>query len=303
MKIIMNYTIKQSASGQTVEKYLKSLGYSQSLLRQLRNTPDGITIDNTLVYTTYRLSEGQNLTISFPEETGSDNIVPVPMSLTIPYEDEHLMVINKASGIPIHPSQGNYDNTLANGIAYYLGEKGESCTYRVINRLDRDTTGLLIIAKNPLSACILSNMVKNRTIKRRYLAIAKGKLPDQGTIDAPIARVTDSTIERCVDFERGESAITHYKRLWYDNSTDHSLAALQLTTGRTHQIRVHLKYIGHPLPGDFLYCEDYRYINRQALHSWRLDFTHPILGTAMHFEAPLPEDMRFTGIKDNLFTN
>ena len=210
----------------------------------------------------------------------------------IRYEDRDLLVVNKAAGVPIHPSQGNHDNTLANGIAWYLGEKGEAATYRAINRLDRDTTGLLILARHALSACMLSEMVRTHAIRRCYLAAASGLVPPEGVIDAPIARTCDSTIERCVDFERGDSARTHYRTLCYNRDTDCSLVELRLETGRTHQIRVHMKHIGHPLPGDFLYNPDYRLIGRQALHSWQLDFIHPIKKEPLHFEAPLPEDMR-----------
>lgn len=205
------------------------------------------------------------------------------------------MVVNKEADVPIHPSQGNHSHTLANGIAHYFKEKGDSFVYRAINRLDRDTTGLLILAKNPLSACILSNMVKHRQIQRRYLAIVCGNLPESGIIDNPIKRVDDSTIERCVS-PSGERAVTHYKKLFYDPVTDHSLAGLELETGRTHQIRVHLNSIGHPLPGDFLYHPDYRYIKRQALHSFRLNFIHPIEQIPLFFEAPLPKDMQFLKI-------
>ncbi len=291
----MNYHIKQSQNDMTVERYLLDQGYSQKLIRHLRNTENGLTIHGKLVYTIHKLKEGDILTVLISEEESSENIVPTKMPLHIVYEDEHLMVVNKDAGIPIHPSQGNFYHTLANGIAYYFKEKGENFIYRAINRLDRDTTGLLILAKNPLSACILSDMVKKREINRNYLAIVCGKLPKQGIIDAPIRRVEGSTIERCTSQE-GEEALTHYKRLYYQPATDHSLVGLKLETGRTHQIRVHLKSIGFPLPGDFLYHPDYRYIKRQALHSFRLDFVHPIKKVTLSFEAPIPEDMQFIGI-------
>lgn len=292
----MNYTIPHALKEVSVLQYLLEQGYSQSLIRQLRNEEKGITIDGKTVYTTRILKPGEILSLNLVEKESSEHIVPTPMPIHIQYEDEHILVVNKDAGVPIHPSQGNFDNTLANGIACYFKEKGEPFIYRAINRLDRDTTGLLILAKNPLSACILSDMVKKREIHRRYLAVACGKTPPEGVIDAPIARVKGSTIERQVDEVHGEQARTRYKRLFYDETTDHSLVGLCLETGRTHQIRVHLKYIGHPLPGDFLYHPDYRYISRQALHSFRLDFLHPIKKEPLSFEAPLPEDMRFIGM-------
>lgn len=292
MKTTMIYLIQQQDIQKTVEQFLLSNGYSAALIRRLRHTEQSILKNGISVYTTYRLDEGDSLAVTLPEEHGSENIVPVPMDLDIRYEDRDLLVVNKAAGIPIHPSQGNHDNTLANGIAWYLGEKGEAATYRAINRLDRDTTGLLILARHALSACMLSEMVRTHAIRRCYLAAASGLVPPEGVIDAPIARTCDSTIERCVDFERGDSARTHYRTLYYNRDTDCSLVELRLETGRTHQIRVHMKHIGHPLPGDFLYNPDYRLIGRQALHSWQLDFIHPIKKEPLHFEAPLPEDMR-----------
>lgn len=295
MKMIMTYHITQEQKDMTVERYLLDQGYSRGLIRHLRNTENGLTIDGKLVYTTHRLECGETLTALLKDEESSRHIVPTPMPLHIVYEDEHLLVINKDAGVPIHPSQGNFEHTLANGVAHYFKEKGESFVYRAINRLDRDTTGLLILAKNPLSACLLSDMVKRRDIHRRYLAIVCGKLPESGIIDKPIKRVEGSTIERCAD-QTGEAARTHYKRLYYDPVTGHSLAGLRLETGRTHQIRVHLKSIGFPLPGDFLYHPDYRYIKRQALHSFRLDFYHPIKRVPLSFEAPLPKDMQFIGV-------
>lgn len=288
----MTYLIQQQDIQKTVEQFLLSNGYSAALIRRLRHTEQSILKNGIPVYTTYRLDEGDSLAVTLPEEHGSENIVPVPMDLDIRYEDRDLLVVNKAAGVPIHPSQGNHDNTLANGIAWYLGEKGEAAAYRAINRLDRDTTGLLILAKHALSACMLSEMVRTHAIRRCYLAAASGLVPPEGVIDAPIARTCDSTIERCVDFERGDSARTHYRTLCYNRDTDCSLVELRLETGRTHQIRVHMKHIGHPLPGDFLYNPDYRLIGRQALHSWQLDFIHPIKKEPLHFEAPLPEDMR-----------
>ena len=288
----MTYLIQQQDIQKTVDQFLLSNGYSAALIRRLRHTEQSILKNGSPVYTTYRLDEGDSLAVTLPEEHGSENIVPVPMDLDIRYEDRDLLVVNKAAGVPIHPSQGNHDNTLANGIAWYLGEKGEAATYRAINRLDRDTTGLLILARHALSACMLSEMVRTHAIRRCYLAAASGLVPPEGVIDAPIARTCDSTIERCVDFERGDSARTHYRTLCYNRDTDCSLVELRLETGRTHQIRVHMKHIGHPLPGDFLYNPDYRLIGRQALHSWQLDFIHPIKKEPLHFEAPLPEDMR-----------
>lgn len=291
MKKYLTYPVSPDMSGQKVEDFLRSLGYSKHLIIQLKTSPDGIIISGEKVYVTHILKEGELLEIRLNESESSSGIVPTPMSLNIVYEDEDLFILNKPAGLPIHPSQGHYDNTLANGMAWYCAQRKEPFTYRAVNRLDRDTTGLLILARHALSAALLSEMVKKREIHREYLAVVKGLIPESGTIDAPIARVDGSTIERCVDFERGETARTHYQRLIFDPITNCSLVSLKLETGRTHQIRVHLKYLGYPLPGDFLYCPDFSLIHRQALHSHRLTFVHPLTGETMCFTAPLPADM------------
>lgn len=284
-----SYQIPTSALGHSVEEFLKSKGYSHPIIVSLRKDPKGILIHGEKVYTTHLLQAGEILDISINEETSSPNIVPMPVPFSIIYEDEDLLVINKPSNTPIHPSQGNYENTLANGLAYYFQQKNCAFIYRAINRLDRDTTGLLIIAKHSLSAAILSRMVAKREISRNYLAIVDGIPEEHSIIEAPISRVDGSTIERCVNFSNGDYAKTEFWRL--KTMKDRSLIRLKLATGRTHQIRVHMKYIGHPLLGDFVYHPDYHYIQRQALHSYSLDFIHPITNEAMHFIAPLPDDM------------
>lgn len=289
----LHYLIKENEQGITIEHYLKERGFSHRILSHLRRTPLGILKNGEEARTISRLMSGDRLDICLREETSSETIVPADLPLTIVYEDEDLMVINKAAKVPVHPSQGNYDNTLANSLAYYFQTKGEAFVFRAVNRLDRDTTGLLLIAKHMLSGALLSAMVAEKSIRREYLAIACGETEEAGTIRLPIARKDGSTIERCVDFEHGESACTHYHRLSYNPKYDCSLVLLILETGRTHQIRVHMKAIGHPLPGDFLYHPDCRLIDRQALHSYRLSFVHPITGKAMAFEAPVPNDFNF----------
>ena len=291
MKTTFTYTITPADAGKKISQYLAEHGYSSRLRLHLRTTPDCIFIGETSVFSNRILEDGDVLRVELVEKKGSEAVIPVPVNLDILFEDDHLMVVNKPAGMPVHPSQGNYGNTLANGIAAYMEEKGVDFVFRAVNRLDRDTSGLLIIAKHMLSSSILSDQVKDHAIHREYAAIVCGKTDDRGTVDAPIARKDGSTIERVVDPERGESAITHYKTLAYNEETDLSYIRLLLETGRTHQIRVHMKHIGHPLPGDFLYHPDYRYIERQALHSVYLRFTHPITHEEMEFQAPLPKDM------------
>lgn len=300
MNRTLSWTITEDSAGLKIEEFLRIQKCSHHVLTHLKRTENGIMLNNIWAYSSQRLSVGDVLTIHIIEPESSEKIVPVPLPLSVVYEDEDLMVINKASDTPIHPSLNNYENTLANAVMYYFQQKGESFVYRCINRLDRDTSGLLILAKNMLSGAVLSQMSANRQIHREYLAVTEGLLPETGTIDAPIARLEDSAIMRCVDFERGERAVTHFQRLDYfpsDSDDGYSLASVRLETGRTHQIRVHMKYIGHPLPGDFLYNpSEHAPIKRQALHSYRLQFRHPITDEQLTFTCDMPEDMK------NIFT-
>ena len=290
MKRIFSYKITREFDQQPLGALLKAKQYSAPIITHLKRTEGGILLNGVWGRVRDILHEGDVVTIQLIETEASDNIVPTPLPLKIVYEDEDILVINKDADRPIHPSQGNYDNTLANAVAHYYQQKGDSLVYRCINRLDRDTTGLLIVAKHMYSASLLSDMVKNREIHREYLAIATGVVPPSGTITAPIARVDGSTIERQVDYENGEYACTHFTTL--KTANDYSLVSLKLETGRTHQIRVHMKHIGHPLPGDFLYNPDYSVIKRQALHSYKLKFRHPITGENLEFCAELPDDMK-----------
>ena len=279
----LTYEMTAEQEGMKIGDFLRKTGYSRHVVIHLKKTENGILLNGQWAYVGQSLKEGDHLEIHILESESSEQIVPTELPLKIVYEDEDLLVINKSADLPIHPSVNNYDNTLANALMWYYQQRGETFVYRCINRLDRDTTGLLIVAKNMLSGGILSDMMKKREIHREYLAIAEGKVPKEGRIDAPIARKEKSVIERCVNFEKGDRAVTHYRRLDYRNG--YSLVKLKLETGRTHQIRVHMKYIGHPLTGDYLYNPDYRILDHQALHSWKLAFTHPITGAKMQFRA------------------
>ncbi len=285
-----SYCVDKEQNGLTVEQFLKLHGYSHQILVHLKKTENGILKDGVWAYTRDRVRVGERIDIRLVEEEVSEQIEPVKLPFDIVYEDEDLMVVNKPADMPVHPSMNNHDNTLANAVAWYCQERGERFAYRCINRLDRNTTGLLILAKHMLSASALYVQMKERRVHRTYLAIVKGTLTEPGTIDLPIARKDGSTIERMVDMERGERAVTHYTPLqWGDGWT---LVQCKLETGRTHQIRVHMSHIGHPLPGDFLYCPEDTSMARQPLHSWKLSFIHPIIGERLEFEQPLPEDMR-----------
>ena len=241
------YTIGDMEDGIVLGQFLKAKGFSHRLAVRIK-AAQGLAVDGIAAYAGYRLKTGQTVEVTLPEEEDSGNIVPVKLPLSIVYEDEDILVINKDAGVPIHPSQGHYDNTLANAVSWYFHEKGEAFTYRVINRLDRDTTGLLVLARHMLSACILSEQMTGRRIRREYRAIVLGHTPEEGTVNSPIARAEGSTIERRVDHETGERAVTHFRTLLYNEEKDLSLVSLSLETGRTHQIRVHMRSIGHPFP-------------------------------------------------------
>ena len=286
---IFDYSIDSAYENRTILDFLKAQGYSHAILVHLKKTKNSILLNGTWEYVTTRLHAKDHLRIRLEEMDGSSGITPTAVPLTICYEDEDILVVNKPAGMPVHPSQGHYENTLANAVCGYYTKQDIPYTFRCVNRIDRDTTGLVILAKHMLSSAILNQAVAQRKIHREYLAIAEGTVPESGTINAPIARKNDSTIERQVDFKQGETAITHYQRIALRN--DLSLVSLHLETGRTHQIRVHMKYLGHPLIGDFLYNPEDTKIKRQALHSHRLQFNHPITGLPMDFSAPLPSDM------------
>ncbi|MBO5473555.1 MAG: RluA family pseudouridine synthase [Lachnospiraceae bacterium] len=288
------FTYQIQSDAQTVQQFLSAQGFSRQTIISLKKQPDGIVLNGTPVYTNHPLSRYDTLTVTLKEPLSSEKILPVPIPLDIVYEDEDILVLNKPADMPVHPSLHNYNNTLANGVAFYYQSQNTPFIFRCINRLDRDTTGLTIIAKNQFSAGVLSERMSRREIRREYLAIVDGiDLPDRGVIDAPIARVNGSAIERQVDFVCGERAITHYQTECKRPENNLTLIRLWLETGRTHQIRVHMKYIGHPLAGDFLYHpnKEHQKISRQALHARKLIFHHPVTGKLLIFEAPIPQDM------------
>lgn len=317
----ITYKIGPESASQKVSSFLKAKGYSTQNRINLKKDPRSIWVNGVCVFQNTILQAGDELKVQIREQENSDGIVSVELPLDIVYEDEDLLVINKPAGMPIHPSLHNYDNSLGNALAWYFKKQGKPFVFRCINRLDRDTSGLTIVAKHMVSGAILSHMVAAKSkegleaegIHREYLAIVEGHVsPEKGVIEAPIARKESSCLERIVDFENGERAITHYQVL---QTTDrYSLVALQLETGRTHQIRVHMGYLGYPLVGDFLYNPNYALnqidrlaenvteeikkekaadypILRQALHAHKISFPHPMTGEHMEFCVPMPIDM------------
>lgn len=291
MNRTIEYQIEPKDEGIRVEQFLKRKGYSSQNLTEIKRMPKSVIVNGEHYYMKQLLKAGDHLSIHIQETECSEKIPPTKLPLHIVYEDEDIIVLNKPAGMPIHPSLNNYTNSMANALAWYYQEQGKPFIFRCSNRLDRDTSGLTVVAKHLVSGNILSCMVRDRQFHREYLAIVRGMVsPASGTIDAPLGRKDGTIIERCVDWEHGERAVTHYQTIDYKNG--HSLVQLKLETGRTHQIRIHMKYLGFPLVGDYLYHPDMEFIQRQALHSHKIAFAHPITGKWMEFEAPLPDDMQ-----------
>ncbi|MEE0954503.1 MAG: RluA family pseudouridine synthase [Eubacterium sp.] len=314
MQRILNYSITRDDAGQTIRSFLRLRGYSRHILGTMKPDPQAVLLDGVPVYMNHVLEDGHLLTIRLTDTEPSEHIIPAPIPFGILYEDEDIMIVDKPAGIAIHPAISHPADTLANGVAWYYQQKGQPYVFRCVNRLDRDTTGILVLAKNALAASILGTNLhsdrKDTLFVRTYLAIAEGLTPPSVTINLPIARKEGSLIERCVDFERGDLAVTHFTTLGHYSRTitavenaDNadtlrkketvSLVRLQLETGRTHQIRVHMAAIGHPLAGDTLYNPDgIPGMPRQALHSCMLEIAHPISGEILHFESDFPKDMQ-----------
>ena len=282
------YTI-ESTNFLNVKDVLKNyFGISSRLLLKLKKN-NSVYLNNFICNLNDLVSVGDTVSFCLNYEEDNSNIVATNIPLNIVYEDECLLIINKPPNIAIHPSMQHYDNSLSNGVKYYFNLIGLHKKIRPVNRLDRNTSGLVIFAKNEYVQEFLIKEMQSKTFSKEYLAILEGTLDKkQGTINAPIARKKDSIIERCID-NSGDNSITHYKVLKeFDNF---SLVNFKLETGRTHQIRVHSSYIGHPILGDDLYGNKSNLINRQALHSYKISFIHPKTRRKMHFEINMPQDM------------
>ncbi len=232
---------------------------------------------------------GDIITVELPDE--KSNFIPEPIDVYPVFEDSDLLIINKQPGYVVHPTKGHPLHTMANGIMKYMIDTNQNFKIRFINRLDMNTSGLLVVAKNSHSQDEFTKQMKENKVAKRYVAIVKGLIEeDQGTVNAPLGRPDPERVERGV-VEGGHPSITHYKVL-ERYPAGYTLVELLLETGRTHQIRVHMSYIGHPVLGDHLYGgENSWLIERQALHARFLSFYHPVTGNFMEVEAPLPEDM------------
>ena len=262
---------------------------SDRLITKLKKA-NKIYLNDLQTYTKKSLTVGDTVSVLIDFEEDNSNIVASNIPLNIIYEDDYLLVLNKPANIAIHPSILHFDNSLSNGVKFYFDKLGLKKKIRIVNRLDRNTSGIVILAKNEyIQECLIKQM-KTNEFKKEYLAIAKGILESKsGTLNFPIARKEGSIIERTVSSD-GDSAITHYDVVKEFNNL--SLVHITLGTGRTHQIRVHFSYIGHPILGDTLYGRPSELINRQALHSYKLTFTHPVTKKVLSLEAPLPNDIK-----------
>lgn len=269
----------------------RELCLSGTVLRRVKWLEDGILLDGRRVTVRERVCTGQSLTVRLSDPEGTAQPEARRGPLHVVWEDADLAVVDKAPGMLVHPSHGHFDDTVGN---YLMGRwiaADEAAGFHPVHRLDKGTSGLLVVAKHAYGQERLKEQLHTGEFRRLYLAVCEGcPQPAQGVIDAPIAQAEGSLIAREVRPD-GQSASTRYRTLAVHGGR--TLLEVQLDTGRTHQIRVHMTYIGHPLTGDFLYgTEDRALITRPALHSWRLELTHPVNGARLTLEAPLPEDMK-----------
>ncbi len=308
----MRYTIPPGVRGLTLGKFLYDrLKLSRTLVRRVKGAA-GLLIDGRPVRTSYVLEGGEELELRV---AAKGKVAPEPVPIRVVWEDEHLLVVDKPAGMVVHPVKDYTGGTLANGVAYHLQQRGEEPVARPIQRLDRETSGLVLFAKNPAVAGRLAQELERHKLERRYLAFVHGRVePDAGTVDVPIRRVWGHPVAREAavgprtpeqeaqlaeaeargerlreDWKAtGQPAVTHWEVLKRWRAA--TLLALRLETGRTHQIRVHMAHIGHPVLGDELYGHSGP-PGRQALHAASLAFAHPLTGELLQFESPLPEDL------------
>lgn len=282
---ITNLTKYDSIKAILKEEFLMS----DRLIAKLKNTSQ-IYINSKPVYINHILSIGDILSVNLEFNENSENIVPTKMKLDILYEDESMLILNKPAGIPVHPSMEHYNDSLSNGVKYYFNQISLKRKIRPVNRLDKNTSGIVIFAKNQyIQECLIKQM-KTDDFKKEYLALINGNLSkEEQIISAPISRKENSIIERCVA-TNGSKAITIVELL--RNFNNYSLIKCILKTGRTHQIRVHMQFIEHPILGDTLYGIPSDLIDRQALHAYKVSFTHPITKEIINIAAELPADMK-----------
>lgn len=291
MSNILTIEVKE-ATDKKIRDYLKYEHNLSSRLIKKSALDKKIKVNGEVVKLNYRVKERDIIEIDLKRDE-SQNIIPEKMDIDVIYEDDHIIVVNKPPFMVVHPTKSHQTGTLSNGILNHFQENNEKCIVRLVSRLDMDTSGLIIIAKNQHAHMALAKEMEHNKIDKIYLAIVHGILKEKtGTICAPIGRESIESIKRIVH-NGGKEAITHYEVVEEFNNKA-SLVKLKLETGRTHQIRVHLSYIGHPIMGDSLYGmpDELKYINRQALHAYKLKFRHPKSKEEIVLESTLAEDMK-----------
>lgn len=291
MSRYLNWTVPPELAGIRVDTLLKRhLNLSGTVVRRIKWLEDGILVDGVRVNTRFVPRAGQVLSVRLSDPERRSGIVPAPGPLDIVWEDEDILVLNKAPGVPVHPGPGHFSDTICNFLLDYYDSKGIEGDAHPVHRLDRGTSGLLAVAKHPHAQEVLKNQLHTAAFRREYLAVCRGApSPAAGVVDAPLGPKPGSLVEQMVRPD-GKPARTRYETLAVYGGR--ALLRLELDTGRTHQIRVHLAHLGHPLLGDFLYgTEEPDLIPRPALHSWRLALRHPITEKELLFTAPVPADM------------
>jgi len=291
----MRIEITEQYDGLTVKEYLfRVLGFSVASVKRVKYREGGITVngDNVTVRRILHAGDVLSLAVEDTEEEENEYTVPVDIPIDIVYEDDFVTVVNKPPFMPSHPSLGHKDDTVANALAYRYRDR--PYVFRPVNRLDRDTSGLMLVARDKVSAGKLYLSMRRGEIKKAYLAVLDGKIiPEKGRIETYMCREGDSIVKRrvCEEDDPGAKiAVTDYETV--EVYGERSLVRAFPVTGRTHQLRVHFASVGHPITGDTMYGEASELIDRQALHAFRLSFPHPSDGRTVSLEAPLPEDMK-----------
>lgn len=282
---MLEYIVDKNFEKQTIGRYLRTYcSVSARTLAKLKRIEGAILLNGQKAKAVDLVKLGDKISISVPSGV-SEGVTPVELPIDVVFEDEYLVVLNKPPFMPVHPTKVHQQDTLANALSYYAGSKGESYAFHAVNRLDRNTSGLVIVAKDRHTASIMSQ----NEITKHYTAFVMGEIVGNGTVDAPIELSQNSKIVRTVS-PSGKPSVTHYESVSVKEGF--SVIKLILETGRTHQIRCHMSHIGYPLLGDDLYGGSMDRINRHALHCGYISFTHPINGENITINADMPDDMK-----------